>query len=481
MHIYIASLQENRWNDQADSIVLQRALCAVDSETWPTDLCYVIRQYENVVPAVSALKPYAEPSPFHEHDGYQVFGQDEYGKTAISLDAYAQRCQAGTGRDDILSCMDALRRFFLERLAELESDTAKADRGGTEDGGAQERSQRGEVPSGEVEESTASYSAREFAAASGREPERHEHDDEDALAAGRANDSSHPSRENVETRGEPDGAGDAAMSSGIEGFDNEREGVDVRLPAAASPTPHRMQVGEALAEADATRDEPSKAIVGTVHGAEDEGCSVEEGVRRVGEEGVRSVERQRGADDGERAGEQETSVVVNEEGAKVDDRHGQTRLVTGAAVRFKRSDAAASYASPPHAAGCVAAESDVGPGVVVARNAVPYISLPSVGEVEPPSTGEKPPSTGRSQPRSAGGVESSPSEVRSSPSEGERSPLTDDDDHPRHPGAGSHLSDGVVRPLEASQHQPSAGEGSGPSDGGQPGEGLSKGRQPGEV
>ncbi|KAL1663865.1 hypothetical protein GGF50DRAFT_26392, partial [Schizophyllum commune] len=31
MHIYIASLQENRWNDQADSIVLQRALCAVDS------------------------------------------------------------------------------------------------------------------------------------------------------------------------------------------------------------------------------------------------------------------------------------------------------------------------------------------------------------------------------------------------------------------------------------------------------------------
>ncbi|KAL1685511.1 hypothetical protein GGG16DRAFT_118815 [Schizophyllum commune] len=199
----------------------------------------------------------------------------------------------------------------------------------------------------------------------------------------------------VETRVEPDGAGDAAMSSGIEGFDNEREGVDVRLPAAASPTPHRLQVGEALAEADATRDEPSKAIVGTVHGAEDEGHSAEEGVR--------SVERQIGASDGELEGEKETDVEVEPQ---------------------------------------------------------------SIGE-GPPSTGEESPSTSRREPRLARGVESSPGEVRSSPGEVERIPWTDDVDLYSEPG--SLLPDGVISPPGTSHHQPSD-DGSGPSDGGQPGQ-----------
>ncbi|KAL1671967.1 hypothetical protein EV122DRAFT_225608, partial [Schizophyllum commune] len=140
MHIYIASLYEYRQNDQSDSTVLRRVLCAVDPETWPSDLllhpntwrqlCCVMWRYRNVAPGVDALWPYTED---HHPDDANL-EQDYYEKTAISLDAYAQRCQAGKGRDDILRPMDALRRFFLERLAELESDTAKADRDGTDDG-----------------------------------------------------------------------------------------------------------------------------------------------------------------------------------------------------------------------------------------------------------------------------------------------------------------------------------------------------------
>ncbi|KAL1685512.1 hypothetical protein GGG16DRAFT_66160 [Schizophyllum commune] len=115
MLTYAAALKENQEYRLSDHTVLQRAVCAVDHETWPSGLllhlgvwrhlCYAMRQYENVVRRVSALKPYAEPSPSHEDDGYEFLGRDYYEKTAISLDAYAQRCQAGTGRDDILSCM----------------------------------------------------------------------------------------------------------------------------------------------------------------------------------------------------------------------------------------------------------------------------------------------------------------------------------------------------------------------------------------
>ncbi|KAI5830926.1 hypothetical protein K523DRAFT_327315 [Schizophyllum commune Tattone D] len=363
--------------------------------------------------------------------------------------------------------MDALRRFFLERFAEPESDTAKTDGNATEDGGAQGSSQPEEAEA-EGGHGTASRSAREFATA-----DRGSNDNEDALAAGRASDPGHPSGENAETPVEFDGAKDAAMFARVEGPGNEREGSDTGLPATAPTASPRMQAGEALRGGDATRDKSSKAVVGSAQGAEDES-------RRV-EEGVRSVERQRGADDGERAGEQET----NEEGAKVDDQHGQARLDTGAAVRFERSNAAAPYASTAPAASRVAVESGVAFDGAGASNAVPYTSSPSGGEVESPSIGEgppsigsrEPPSTSKGEPRPAGGVESSPSEVRSSPS-----PWTNDVDRRLYSEPESFLSDDVVgRSPDTSIRQPSAGEGTGPSDGGQPGEGPSKGRQPGEV
>ncbi|KAL1699102.1 hypothetical protein EV121DRAFT_273980 [Schizophyllum commune] len=374
--------------------------------------------------------------------------------------------------------MDALRRFFLERLAELESDTAKADRDGTDDGGAQGSSQRGEVEA-ESGLGTASYSAREFAAASGVEPERHIKNDEHALAAGRA-DPSHSSDENAETPVEPDGAGNAAMSSRVEDSGIDCEVCDTGLHAAAPPASQRMRVGEGLKEGDATRHESSKAVVGSAQGAEDGGSRVEDGLR--------SVERQRGADDGERAGEQET----NEEGAKVDDQHGQAHLDTGAAVRLEPSAASASlHASMVPATGSAAEESEVGSDGVGASNAVSYTSSPSGGEVESQLIGEGPPSTsrreplltGRDEPRPAGRVESSPGEVKSVPSEGERRFWIDDVDCRLYSEPESLLSDGVVRPPDTSVPQPSAGEGAGPSDGDgrQPGEGPSDGRQRGEM